>query len=92
MAGAAHPGDVANMSLGGGAYEPIDLAVINMAAAGYPALPWLLVIGNDNANNHSPARANGVKHLYNFLPVIAKMSGLTSQITVILRLTIAPQE
>ena len=59
VAGAATPGDVANMSLGGGAYEPIDLAVINMAAAG---IRVALAAGNesDNANNHSPARANGV--------------------------------
>lgn len=52
-------GDAANMSLGGGVYEPLDLKVIAMAAKGiYTAL----AAGNesDNANNHSPARANGV--------------------------------
>jgi subtilisin family serine protease len=54
----ASSGDVANMSLGGGAYDPIDQAVINMAAAG---IRVSLAAGNesDNANNHSPARANG---------------------------------
>jgi subtilisin family serine protease len=51
-------GDAANMSLGGGIYEPLDLKVVAMAAKGiYTAL----AAGNesDNANNHSPARANG---------------------------------
>ena len=57
VAANATPGDAANMSLGGGVYEPIDDAVINMANAGiYVAL----AAGNesDDANNHSPARAN----------------------------------
>ncbi len=57
VAANANPGDAANMSLGGGVYEPIDDAVINMANAGiYTAL----AAGNesDDANNHSPARAN----------------------------------
>lgn len=52
-------GDAANMSLGGGIYEPLDLKVVAMAAKGiYTAL----AAGNesDNANNHSPARANGI--------------------------------
>ena len=50
-------GDVANMSLGGGAYEPLDTKVIDMAKKG---LFVALAAGNesDDANNHSPARAN----------------------------------
>jgi len=57
VAGAATSGDAVNMSLGGGAYDPIDLAVINMANKG---LFVALAAGNesDYANNHSPARAN----------------------------------
>lgn len=54
----ASPGDSANMSLGGSAYDPIDLAVQALGASGvYVAL----AAGNesDDANNHSPARANG---------------------------------
>jgi subtilisin family serine protease len=52
-------GDAANMSLGGGIYEPLDLEVIQMGAAG---IFVALAAGNesDNANNHSPARANGL--------------------------------
>ena len=52
------PGDVANMSLGGGASSSVDNAVINASNNGI----WFLVAaGNDgaNANNYSPARANG---------------------------------
>jgi len=51
-------GDAVNMSLGGGIYEPIDLKVIAMGAKG---LLVALAAGNesDDANNHSPARANG---------------------------------
>jgi subtilisin family serine protease len=58
VAANASTGDVANMSLGGGAYEPIDLAVIAMAEAGVHVS---LAAGNesDDANNHSPARAEG---------------------------------
>ncbi len=54
----ASNGDVANMSLGGGVYEPIDLAVQNLGAAG---IKVALAAGNesDNAIYHSPARANG---------------------------------
>ena len=54
----ADPGDAVNMSLGGGVYDPIDAAVISMGAAG---LFVALAAGNesDDANNHSPARANG---------------------------------
>lgn len=52
-------GDAVNMSLGGGAYEPLDLEVIAMGAKG---LFVALAAGNesDDANNHSPARANGL--------------------------------
>lgn len=51
-------GDVANMSLGGGVSPTLDQAVINAAATG---VKFALAAGNesDNANNHSPARANG---------------------------------
>jgi len=53
------PGDAANMSLGGSAYEPLDLKVVAMAAEG---IFTALAAGNesDDANNHSPARANGL--------------------------------
>ncbi len=51
-------GDAANMSLGGGIYEPLDLEVVEMASKG---IFVALAAGNesDDANNHSPARANG---------------------------------
>ncbi len=51
-------GDVANMSLGGGVSAALDQAVINAASGG---VKFALAAGNetDNANNHSPARANG---------------------------------
>lgn len=53
------PGDVANMSLGGGVSTALDQAVINAAAGS--GVRFALAAGNesDNANNHSPARANG---------------------------------
>ena len=52
------PGDVANMSLGGGVSTALDTAVVNAAAGG---VRFVLAAGNesDNANNHSPGRANG---------------------------------
>lgn len=52
------PGDVANMSLGGGVSTALDNAVVAAAAGG---VRFVLAAGNesDNANNHSPARANG---------------------------------
>ena len=52
------PGDVANMSLGGGISTALDQAVINAAAGG---VRFAIAAGNerDHANNHSPARANG---------------------------------
>jgi len=51
-------GDVANMSLGGGASQALDDAVVAAAAKG---IKFTLAAGNesDDANNHSPARANG---------------------------------
>ncbi|MFT5751842.1 MAG: subtilisin family serine protease [Flavobacteriales bacterium] len=51
-------GDVANMSLGGGVSTALDNAVITAAATG---VIFVLAAGNetDDANNHSPARANG---------------------------------
>ncbi len=57
VAGAATAGDAVNMSLGGGVYTPIDEAVVAMAGEG---LFVALAAGNesDDANNHSPARAN----------------------------------
>lgn len=55
----ASPGDCANMSLGGGISSSLDAAVIN-AAANSEAF-FTLAAGNEgqNANNSSPARANG---------------------------------
>ena len=54
----AAPGDVANMSLGGGPSTALDNAVKAAAAQG---IYFTLAAGNesDNANNHSPARAEG---------------------------------
>lgn len=51
-------GDVANMSLGGGASTAIDNAV---AAAAQSGIKFSLAAGNsgDDADNHSPARVNG---------------------------------
>lgn len=51
-------GDVANMSLGGGVSQALDQAVVAAAAGG---VKFALAAGNesDNANNHSPGRANG---------------------------------
>lgn len=50
-------GDVANMSLGGSAYQPLDDAVW----AASKNIKFSLAAGNesDDANNHSPARVNG---------------------------------
>jgi len=47
------------MSLGGPAYQPLDDAVV---ALGKKGIKISLAAGNesDNANNHSPARANGL--------------------------------
>jgi len=54
-----HAGDVANLSLGAGASDALDAAVINAAAA--HGVKFTIAAGNssDNANNYSPARANG---------------------------------
>jgi len=51
-------GDVANMSLGGGASQALDDAVINASSV----VKFALAAGNSgaDANNYSPARANGV--------------------------------
>lgn len=51
-------GDVANMSLGGGFSQAVNDAVIKAAAAG---IYFTIAAGNDgaNANNFSPASANG---------------------------------
>ncbi|MDC6350921.1 S8 family peptidase [Zeaxanthinibacter sp. PT1] len=51
------PGDVANMSLGGPVSEALDNAVI----AASSSVKFALAAGNesDDADNHSPARANG---------------------------------
>jgi len=57
--GSGAAGDAVNMSLGGSAYDPLDIKVADMGEAG---LFVALAAGNesDDANNHSPARANGV--------------------------------
>ena len=59
VAANGHPGDVANMSLGGSVSTALDQAVVNAAASS--GVRFALAAGNesDNANNHSPARANG---------------------------------
>ena len=53
----ASNGDVANMSLGGGVSSALDNAVVSASGS----CPFVLAAGNesDDANNHSPARANG---------------------------------
>ncbi|MFC4295081.1 S8 family serine peptidase [Novosphingobium tardum] len=50
-------GDVANMSLGGPVSQALDDAVVGASSK----VKFALAAGNetDNANNHSPARANG---------------------------------
>jgi len=60
VAGNASTGDCVNMSLGGGVSTVLDNAVI--AAAKESGAFFALAAGNedDDANNHSPARANGV--------------------------------
>jgi subtilisin family serine protease len=52
------PGDVANMSLGGSISQALDDAVMDASKTG---IIFCLAAGNehDDANNHSPARANG---------------------------------
>ena len=58
VAANGRPGDVANMSLGGPVSTALDDAVKAAAANG---IKFALAAGNesDDANNHSPARANG---------------------------------
>ncbi len=58
VAGLSLPGDVANMSLSGGANSLVDLAVQSASLSG----TWyVMAAGNDrrDANHNSPARANG---------------------------------
>jgi subtilisin family serine protease len=59
VAANASPGDCANMSLGGGVSAALDNAVI--AAASSSGAFFALAAGNDgdDADNHSPARAEG---------------------------------
>jgi subtilisin family serine protease len=59
VAAKGKPGDVANMSLGGGVSTALDQAVLN--ASNSSGVKFALAAGNetDNANNHSPARVNG---------------------------------
>ncbi len=54
----ANNGDVANMSLGGGASTALDNAVLAAASKG---IVFVIAAGNSgaNANNFSPARVNG---------------------------------
>ncbi len=57
-AGFASPGDVANLSLVTSAMESMDAAVVGLASRGVRVT---IAAGNSaaNANNYSPARANG---------------------------------
>ena len=57
VGGAGNLGDVANMSLGGGASTALDTAVLNASSK----VKFALAAGNDggDANLHSPARVNG---------------------------------
>lgn len=57
-AGNASAGDVANMSLGGGSYQPLNDAVQAAAVGG---LHMVIAAGNDgaDASNYSPASASG---------------------------------
>jgi subtilisin family serine protease len=61
VATAAASGDVANMSLGGGASTTLDDAVINASTYNNKTITFCLAAGNDGASatNTSPARANG---------------------------------
>ncbi|GAP69292.1 subtilase family [Bacteroidales bacterium 6E] len=58
VAGAAISGDVANLSLGGPAYQALDDAILRLAAKGVNVS---LAAGNsaDDATKYSPARVNG---------------------------------
>lgn len=59
VAANASIGDCVNMSLGGSVFQPLDDAVI--AASNNSGAFFAVAAGNsgDNANNYSPARANG---------------------------------
>ncbi len=59
VASVGQAGDVANMSLGGPVSDALDTAVIN--ASNSSKVIFALAAGNetDDANNHSPARADG---------------------------------
>jgi subtilisin family serine protease len=61
VAANASAGDVANMSLGGPAYEPLDTAVKNAASIVGKTIHFAIAAGNSGsfAGNHTPARANG---------------------------------
>ncbi|WP_265587896.1 S8 family serine peptidase [Sphingomicrobium arenosum] len=61
VAANAKSGDVANMSLGGGISTTLDNAVVAASTYGGKNVYFVLAAGNesDDANNHSPARANG---------------------------------
>ncbi len=61
VGGVAGNNDAANMSLGGGVSTTLDNAVIAAAGGSGCNCPFVLAAGNesDDANNHSPARANG---------------------------------
>jgi subtilisin family serine protease len=71
----ASSGDVANMSLGGGANTTLDNAVKSAASKG---IKFALAAGNEgnHANNSSPARANGT-NIYT-VSAIASNDCLTS--------------
>src|SRR6056297_1185968 len=58
VAANADPGDVANMSLGGPVSDALDAAVENASSTG---IIFVIAAGNsaEDANNSSPARANG---------------------------------
>lgn len=58
VASVASTNDAANMSLGGGVSQSLDEAVFAASAT----VRFALAAGNetDNANNHSPARVNGI--------------------------------
>jgi subtilisin family serine protease len=61
VAANASAGDCANMSLGGGVSQTLDDAVVAASNASGAFLVLAAGHDGDNANNHSPARANGSK-------------------------------
>lgn len=62
VAATATSGDVANMSLGGPIYQPLDDAVKAASTYNGKVIKFALAAGNetDFASNHSPARVNGL--------------------------------